>query len=80
MPVEDLRQSAMMAHLLDTIDKGEDISHYAGTASGKIDHPGDATRLADSVCCHRYMRETARVSGPATDLTLGTLILYKDVL
>lgn len=28
MALEDLRQSAMMAHLLDGLDRGEDIGHY----------------------------------------------------
>ena len=28
MSVEDLRQSPMMAHLLNALDKGEDIGHY----------------------------------------------------
>jgi hypothetical protein len=28
MPVEDLRQSPMMGHLLDALDNGEDIGHY----------------------------------------------------
>lgn len=28
MPVEDLRQSPMMSHLLDALDNGEDIGHY----------------------------------------------------
>ena len=28
MPVEDLRQSTMMVHLLDALDNGEDIGHY----------------------------------------------------
>ena len=28
MAVEDLRQSGMMAHLLDALDRGEDIGHY----------------------------------------------------
>ena len=28
MPVEDLRQSAMMAYMLDALDNGEDIGHY----------------------------------------------------
>ncbi len=28
MPVEDLRQSPMMAHMLDALDYGEDIGHY----------------------------------------------------
>jgi DNA primase large subunit len=28
MPVENLRQSPMMSHLLDALDKGEDIGHY----------------------------------------------------
>jgi hypothetical protein len=28
MPLEDLRQSPMMAHMLDALDNGEDIGHY----------------------------------------------------
>jgi hypothetical protein len=28
MSVEDLRQSPMMGHMLDALDKGEDIGHY----------------------------------------------------
>jgi hypothetical protein len=28
MPVEDLRQSQMMAHMLEALDNGEDIRHY----------------------------------------------------
>jgi hypothetical protein len=28
MPIEDLRQSPMMAHMLDALDNGEDIGHY----------------------------------------------------
>jgi hypothetical protein len=28
MPVEDLRQSPMMAHMLDALDNHEDIGHY----------------------------------------------------
>lgn len=28
MSVEDLRQNDMMTHLLDSLDKGEDIGHY----------------------------------------------------
>ena len=28
MAVEDLRQSPMMAHILDALDNGEDIGHY----------------------------------------------------
>lgn len=28
MAVQDLRQSGMMAHLLDALDRGEDIGHY----------------------------------------------------
>ena len=28
MPVEELRQSPMMAHMLDALDNGEDIGHY----------------------------------------------------
>lgn len=28
MPVEDLRKSPMMSHILDALDRGEDIGHY----------------------------------------------------
>ena len=28
MAVEDLRKNGMMAHLLDSLDKGKDIGHY----------------------------------------------------
>ena len=28
MPVEDLRQSPMMSHMLDALDRGEDIGHF----------------------------------------------------
>ena len=28
MPIEDLRQNPMMSHLLDSLDRGEDIGHY----------------------------------------------------
>ncbi len=28
MPVEDLRKSPMMSHILDALEKGEDIGHY----------------------------------------------------
>jgi hypothetical protein len=28
MPIEDLRNSPMMSHLLDSMDRGEDIGHY----------------------------------------------------
>jgi hypothetical protein len=28
MPVEDLRQSPMVAHMLDSLDNGEDMGHY----------------------------------------------------
>ena len=28
MPIEDLRQSQMMGHMLDALDNGEDIGHY----------------------------------------------------
>lgn len=28
MALEDLRQSGMMSHLLDSLDRGEDIGHY----------------------------------------------------
>src|ERR671918_412300 len=36
MSVEDLRQSPMMSHLLDALDKGEDIGHYGRLTFAKI--------------------------------------------
>src|SRR5215218_1037849 len=38
MPVEDLRQSEMMSHLLDALDKGEDISHYGRLTFAMVAH------------------------------------------
>ena len=38
MPVEDLRQSEMMSHLLDALDKGEDIGHYGRLAFAMVAH------------------------------------------
>ena len=36
MAVEDLRQSAMMSHLLDALDRGEDIGHYGRLAFAMV--------------------------------------------
>jgi hypothetical protein len=38
MPVEDLRQSPMMSHLLDALDKGEDIGHYGRLTFAMVAH------------------------------------------
>jgi DNA primase large subunit len=38
MPVEDLRQSPMMNHLLDALDKGEDIGHYGRLTFAMVAH------------------------------------------
>ena len=38
MPVEDLRQSQMMSHLLDALDKGEDIGHYGRLTFAMVAH------------------------------------------
>ncbi|MGI8959566.1 MAG: hypothetical protein ACR2IV_07375 [Bryobacteraceae bacterium] len=38
MAVEDLRQSAMMAHLLDALDRGEDIDHYGRLVFAMVAH------------------------------------------
>ena len=38
MPVEDLRRSPMMAHLLDALDRGEDIGHYGRLTFAMIGH------------------------------------------
>jgi hypothetical protein len=38
MPVEDLRQSPMMSHLLDALDKEEDIGHYGRLTFAMVAH------------------------------------------
>jgi hypothetical protein len=43
MSVEDLRQSPMMAHLLDALERGQDIGHYG--------------RLVFAVVAHHFLDE-----------------------
>ena len=38
MSVEDLRHSEMMSHLLDALDKGEDIGHYGRLTFAMVAH------------------------------------------
>ena len=38
MPVEDLRQSPMMGHMLAALDNGEDIGHYGRLVFAMIGH------------------------------------------
>lgn len=38
MPVEDLRRSPMMVHLLDSLEQGEDIGHYGRLTFAMIAH------------------------------------------
>ena len=38
MPVEDLRRSPMMNHLLDALDRGEDIGHYGRLTFAMVAH------------------------------------------
>lgn len=38
MPVEDLRRSPMMTHLLDALERGEDIGHYGRLTFAMIAH------------------------------------------
>jgi DNA primase large subunit len=38
MSVEDLRQSPMMRHLLDALDRGEDIGHYGRLTFAMVAH------------------------------------------
>ena len=38
MPVEDLRQSPMMGHMLDALDNGQDIGHYGRLVFAMIGH------------------------------------------
>jgi len=38
MAVDDLRRSPMMAHLLDALDRGEDIGHYGRLTFAMIAH------------------------------------------
>ena len=38
MPVNDLRQSPMMSHLLDALERGEDIGHYGRLTFAMVAH------------------------------------------
>ena len=38
MAVEDLRQSPMMSHLLDALERGEDIGHYGRLTFAMVAH------------------------------------------
>lgn len=38
MPVEDLRQSLVMSHLLDALEKGEGIGHYCRLTFAMVAH------------------------------------------
>ncbi len=38
MPVEDLRRSPMMSHLLDALERGEDIGHYGRLTFAIVAH------------------------------------------
>ena len=38
MPVDDLRRSPMMAHLLDALERGEDTGHYGRLTFAMIAH------------------------------------------
>lgn len=38
MPVEDLRNSEMMCHLLDALEEGEDIGHYGRLTFAMVAH------------------------------------------
>ena len=38
MPVQDLRQSPMMSHLLDALERGEDIGHYGRLTFAMVAH------------------------------------------
>lgn len=48
MPVEELRKSAMMAHLLDALEQGQDIGHYG--------------RLVFAMVAHHFMDEAELVN------------------
>ncbi|MDQ6674050.1 MAG: hypothetical protein M3069_25460 [Chloroflexota bacterium] len=38
MPVEELRQNEMMAHLLESLDQGKDIGHYGRLVFAMVGH------------------------------------------
>jgi DNA primase large subunit len=38
MPVEDLRRSSMMAHLMDALEQGQDIGHYGRLTFAMVAH------------------------------------------
>lgn len=51
MPVKDLRRSPMMAHLMDALEKGEDIGHYGRLTFAMVAHhfvePDELVRLLE---------------------------------
>lgn len=53
MAVEDLRRSPMMSHLLDALERGEDIGHYG--------------RLTFTMVAHHFLEEDELVSLLAKD-------------
>ncbi len=51
MPVDDLRRSPMMVHLMDALKKGEDIGHYGRLTFAMVAHhfvePDELVRLLE---------------------------------
>jgi hypothetical protein len=51
MPVDDLRRSPMMVHLMDALEKGEDIGHYGRLTFAMVAHhfvePDELVRLLE---------------------------------
>ena len=51
MPVDDLRRSPMMVHLMDALEQGEDIGHYGRLTFAMIAHhfvePDELVRLLE---------------------------------
>ncbi len=51
MPVEDLRKSEMMAHLLDSLEAGQDIGHYGRLVFAIVArHFLDEEQLVEYLC------------------------------
>ncbi len=59
MTVEDLRQSPMMSHLLDALEKGQDIGHYGRLTFAMIAHRFlDRDELVTWLCKDKDCDET----------------------
>src|SRR3712207_8804213 len=63
MAVDDLRRSPMMSHLLDALDRGEDIGHYG--------------RLTFAMVAHHLDRKSTRLNSSHANISYAVFCLKK---